>query len=147
MKLAVIIPFAIVAVTLVACGKDKFKTNPQIEIKSVNKKTVGRNETLTVKLKFTDKEGDIADGFFVYIPKRLNSRPLPPTIPDYDSVKLLVPHFPDETQGEYDLQLPWLFLHKSYTENDSIILRFVAVDRGNNKSDTVSSSRIVILKN
>lgn len=147
MKFPIIIAVALIAVTALACGKDKFKTQPQIEIKSINNNVLGRDQTLTIQLRFTDKEGDLADGKFVYIPKRLNKRPLQPTIPNYDSVKLVVPKFPDETDGEFVLSLPWINLHKSDTENDTITLRFVVVDRGNNKSDTIGTDQLVILKN
>lgn len=141
--------FAIVLLTIAAlsCGKDKFKTKPQIEIKSINNNVIARNQTLTIQLRFTDKEGDLADGKFVYIPKRLNTRPLLPTVPNYDSVKLVIPKFPDETDGEFAISLPWINLHKSETENDTIIMRFVVVDRAGNKSDTVSTDKLVILKN
>ena len=146
MKLSYIAVLLLV-IGMIACSKDKFKTNPQIEIKDINKKTIGRTDVLKVTLKFTDKEGDLSQGKFVYIPKRLNIRPLPPLIPDYDSVKITLPGFPDENNGEFVLQLPWLNLHKSDQENDSIFLRFVVVDRNDHKSDTINSDRIVILKN
>jgi len=141
------IAVVLLAVSVISCGKDKFKTQPQITIKDINSKVIGRDQTLTILLRFTDKEGDLSDGKFVYIPKRLNSRPLLPTIPDYDSVKLVIPKFPIETQGDFLLALPWINLHKSDTENDTIIMRFVVVDKGNNKSDTVGTDQLVILKN
>ena len=130
----------------IGCDKDKFQTNPQIEIKSYNTKEIGNGQTLQIRLKFTDKEGDIGGGRFVYIPKRLNVRPLPPQVPNYDSVRNNLPSFPDETDGEFLLTLPWLFLHKSDLENDTIVIRFVAVDRGGNKSDTITSDQLVIRK-
>jgi hypothetical protein len=145
MKFKLIIPLALLTV-LASCGKDKFKTQPQIEIKSYGDKSIGNGQSLTITLRFTDKEGDLANGKFVYIPKRLNKRPLLPGIPDYDSIKVVIPSFPDETDGEFDLSLPWINLHKTDTENDTIFMRFVVVDRGNNKSDTVSSDQLVILK-
>jgi hypothetical protein len=146
MKLFLILAI-LFAVAMMSCGKDKFKTQPQIEIKSINKTTIGRSDILRVRLRITDKEGDMATGKLVYIPIRLNQRPLPPLIPDYDSVRLVVPNFPNEMDGEFILELPWINLHKSDQENDSIFMRFVAVDRGSNKSDTVNSDRLVILKN
>ena len=147
MKITVIFALVLIIAVVASCGKDKFKTQPQIEIKSINKKTIGRQDILTIRLRFTDKEGDLANGKFVYIPKRLNIRPLPPTIPTYDSVRLPIPTFPNENDGEFDLELAWINLHKSDIENDTITMRFVVVDRGNNKSDTVSTDKLVILKN
>lgn len=145
MKFKLIIPLALLTV-LTSCGKDKFKTQPQIEIKSYGDKSIGNGQSLTIRLRFTDKEGDLANGKFVYIPKRLNKRPLLPGIPDYDSIKLVIPSFPNENDGQFILSLPWINLHKTDTENDTIFMRFVVVDRGNNKSDTVNSDKLVILK-
>jgi hypothetical protein len=147
MKFPLIFAVALLTIIALSCGKDKFKTQPQIEIKSINSNVIAKDQTLTIQLRFTDKEGDLADGQFVYIPKRLNTRPLQPTIPNYDSVKLVIPKFPDETDGEFVLSLAWLNLHKSDTENDTITMRFVVVDRANNKSDTVGTDKLVILKN
>jgi len=137
----------ILSLGLFSCGKDKFKTKPTIDITGYKTKTVGRNDALIINLRFTDKEGDLPNGTFVYIPQRLNARPLPPLIPDYDSVKLVVPTFPDNTDGTFQLNLPWINVHKSDIENDTIKMRFVLVDRASNKSDTVTSDPVVILKN
>ncbi len=137
----------ILSAGLFSCSKDKFKTNPSLEITGYKSKTVGRNDALIINLRFTDKQGDLTSGSFVYIPTRLNARPLPPLIPDYDSVKLVVPTFPDHSDGTFQLNLPWLNVHKSDIENDTIKMRFVLVDRAGNKSDTVTSDRLVILKN
>jgi hypothetical protein len=145
MKFSFLLPLAFLTI-FASCNKGKFTTRPQITIKSYSKKSIGNGQNLTINLQFTDKEGDIGNGEFVYIPKRLNKRPLLPTIPDYDSVRLVVPTFPDETQGEYILSLPWINLHKSDQENDTIFMRFVVVDRAFNKSDTVNSDQLVILK-
>ncbi len=132
---------------LVACGKDSFQTKPQIKVKSMNGNVVPVGGTLMVNLSFTDKEGDLGNGKLVYIPTRLNRRPLPPAIPAYDSVVNPLPEFPDKSIGEIQLSLQYSFLHKSDIENDTINLRFVAVDKAGHKSDTVTSDRIVILKN
>ena len=139
---------AAVIILLVACGKDKFETKPQIKVKSMNGNVLTLGSTLGINLEFTDKEGDISKGRFVYFPVRLNKRPLPSNITSYlDSIPYDLPEFPDKSQGEIQLSLSYNDLHKSPIENDTIKLRFVAVDRAGHKSDTVASDRIVILKN
>ena len=137
----------ILSMGLFACNKGKFKTNPSLEITGYKEKTVTRTGSLIINLRFTDKQGDLPNGAFVYIPIRLNARPLPPLIPNYDSVKLVVPTFPDNSDGTFQLNLPWINIHKSDIENDTIKMRFVVVDRAGNKSDTVNSDQLVILKN
>ena len=133
---------------LAACGKDKFETKPQIKVKSVNTTVLPLNGTLDINLSFTDKEGDISQGKLVYYPQRLNRRALPSNVDKYlDSISLGLPKFPDETLGEMQLSLRYNDLHKSPIENDTIRIRFVAVDRAGHRSDTVNTDRLVILKN
>jgi hypothetical protein len=129
---------------VIACKKDKFTTRPKIEVSSYNTKTVAPQQNLIIQLKFTDKEGDISEGKFVYIPVRTNKRPLPPDLV-LDSVDLNIPKFPNNNTGFYELRLPWSYLQRSPVENDTFYFRFVAIDRGGNKSDTVNSAQVVAL--
>lgn len=139
---------AAVIVLLAACGKDNFETKPQIKVKSLNGNVLHLGGTLAISLTFTDKEGDISKGRFVYFPVRLNKRPLPSNITPYiDSIPYALPEFPDKSQGEIQLTLQYNDLHKSPIENDTIRLRFVAIDRAGHKSDTIATDKIVILKN
>lgn len=133
-------------VAFVSCGKDKFQTKPQIKTKSVNGNVLPVGADLIMNLEFTDKEGDLGQGKLVFIPKRLNKRPLPPSIPPYDSIVNILPDFPKKNQGELEIRLQWNYLHKSDIENDTIYFRFVAVDRAGNKSDTLDSEKFVILR-
>lgn len=139
------IPFLFV-IFLVACDKDKFETKPQIEIDSYNTKELPAGADLIINLKFTDKEGDLGQGQFTYIPVRLNKRGLPPSVPNYTPVDLSIPEFSDHNKGEFELKLEWKNLHKSDRENDTINLKFVAVDREGNSSDTIQSDQLVILR-
>lgn len=133
-------------VLLLACNKDKFQTKPQIEIVNYNTKVVGKGQQLVIDLQFTDKEGDLSEGKFVYIHKRTNRRLLPVTLNYPDSVINTVPVFPDHSKGEFSLHLDYTNLQRSPVENDSIYFRFVVVDRAGNKSDTVNSDQIVVLR-
>ena len=141
-----IIAFLITACAIAACSKDKFKTVPQVSIDSYNTKVVGTDQTLNINVKFTDKEGDLSNGKFVYIQQRTNLRPPPPNTGYPDSVINTIPTFPDNTQGDFQVSLPWRFLHLSDLENDTLVFRFVVVDRAGNKSDTLNSDQIVILR-
>lgn len=138
------IPFLFVSL-LLACNKDKFETKPQIEIQSYNTKVVPYQGTLTINLKFTDKEGDLGNGEFTYEPISLNRRPLPPG-QEYGPVPLPIPEFTDHNKGEFEVNLRWVDLHKHPIENDTIRFKFSAVDRAGNKSDTIQSDQIVILR-
>ena len=57
---------AVILFVLAACGKDKFKTEPQIEIKSISPSTVFSGDIISMKGKYTDDEGDLDTVFIVY---------------------------------------------------------------------------------
>ena len=134
-----------IAACIVACGKDKFQTKPQIEIKSIYGQILPLNAVMQIQMSFTDKEGDIGGGKLVYSFQRLNKRPLPTGISYLDSIQVDVPKFPSKSLGEMQLNLKYSDLHKSSIENDTLKLRFVATDKAGHRSDTLITDRLVIL--
>jgi hypothetical protein len=145
MKKLVII--AVFFIALISCNKDRFQTKPQISIKSYNTKALERGKELIIKLDYTDKEGDLGGGRLVYIPKRLNRRPIPNGGTILDSASnFLAGDFPDTDKGELQLKLEYNALKTAAAENDTLIYRFVLVDKAGNKSDTISSDQFVILQ-
>ena len=65
MKLLPILIAAIVVIAI-ACNKDKFTSTPQVEIKSISPGEVVSGDVITVKGKYTDKEGDLDSVLVVY---------------------------------------------------------------------------------
>ena len=137
---------------LVACGKDKFETKPQLTLKSVNSREVPFNGNLVVTLEFTDKEGDVNDSLYV-IRERINKRG-PVVAPPSD---FKIPNFPNRDQGEFQInfdfqtQLAFGFTSiripgtdPSQFEPDSLILKFVARDKEGNLSDTLVVDKIIV---
>lgn len=51
----------IAALSLFACNKDKFKTEPQVEIKSLGPSEVRKGDVFTFRAVVNDKEGDLQD--------------------------------------------------------------------------------------
>ena len=136
---------------LVACGKDKFETKPQLTLKSVNNKEVPFNGNLVVNLEFTDKEGDVSDSIYV-IRERLNARqPIAPPPLEYT-----IPDFPSRDKGEFEININYLNLvngmssiripgtNPSEFETDTLRLKFVARDKGGNFSDTLIVNDIFV---
>jgi hypothetical protein len=60
-----IIIFCALATVIIACNKDKFKTEPQVEIKSLSPDQVYKGDIITLRAIVRDKEGDIKDSVFV----------------------------------------------------------------------------------
>ncbi len=137
---------------LVACNKDKFETKPTIEIKSTSGDVVPRNSDFRVTLTVTDKEGDVDDSLYV-IRERLNRRAAAPRT---RTLPYKIPTFPDKSKVEFEIILdnstaltlssPAITIpgQTGQFEPDTLSLKFVAVDKAKNKSDTVSRNVIVI---
>jgi hypothetical protein len=146
----------VISLTLVflvaACSKDKFETKPHLKITSVSNKQLAFNEPLSVTLEFTDKEGDVSDSFFI-VRQRLNqhdpvtANPLPYKIPD----------FPKTQKGEFEVNLGFqneLTLNldpiripgtnPAQNEPDTMVLKFVAKDKGGNYSDTATLDNLIV---
>lgn len=58
MKRRFVLPLVLIAVAA-SCGKDKFKTEPQVEPVSISPETVFHGNQIFYTGKFTDDEGDI----------------------------------------------------------------------------------------
>ncbi|MGQ0739906.1 MAG: hypothetical protein ACT4OJ_12680 [Bacteroidota bacterium] len=57
---------AVLAVAVLACNKDKFKTEPQVEVKSISPTSIVRSDVFTIKAEYTDDEGDLDSILLVY---------------------------------------------------------------------------------
>jgi hypothetical protein len=146
MKLKLIIAF-IAVVVIIACNKGNYQTRPTLKIKSLNGNIVPAGGTLTIRIEYTDKEGDLSQDTLLSIRRRLNRRPLPPGGVSVDTLHNIIPKFPEKVKGEFDVNFNWAnYLHQSDIENDTIMFKFVAKDRAGHTSDTVSTERIVILR-
>ena len=132
------------ATLLIACGKDKYETKPLLEIKDYSSKEIFLGTTLTIRINYFDKEGDLSQAPIIGILKRLNIFPLPPTQDKVDTVKTNLPEFPKNDNGEISFSLPYDFLKESTVENDTIMFRFAVTDKAGNTSDTVDTTPIVI---
>ena len=142
------IPLFLIAL-IVGCNKDNFQTKPTLKYKSSNTDIVPLSGNLQVILEFTDKEGDL-DSVFV-IRQRLNKKnPVPQKL-----LPFVLPEFGKETKGEILLNLsqsgslslqltPIPIPGQNKFEPDTLRLKFVAKDKGNNKSDTASKDFIVL---
>ena len=150
MKLLIV--FATLALLLAACGKDKFQTTPQLKIKSVSTKHLAFNESLSVLLEFTDKEGDVSDSFFI-VRQRLNLHN-PLTMPP---LPYPLPQYPKAQKGEIEVNLDFqtgviLALepiripgsNPEQNEPDTMILKFVAKDKGGHYSDTATVDNLIV---
>lgn len=135
---------ALITIFVISCGKDKFQTKPKLEFKKYDKE-VFEDGTLTVRINYFDKEGDLDGGYMYARLKRINKNPL--TGSDFDksdSLDAFLPTFPAKNNGEITFTETYGFLKESQSINDTIVLSFAVTDKGNNTSDTITTDPIVI---
>ena len=148
--LALIIVFG-----MIACGKDKFQTIPQLTLRAKSPEVVPVNGTLRLNIEYTDKEGDVSDTVFI-VRQRLNVRgPLLLQPSPYD-----IPEFPHTDKGEFEISLlyqrdlifsitPPLRIpgtNPAKYENDTLRLKIVAKDKAGNKSDTLVVDNVYVAR-
>jgi hypothetical protein len=146
------LPVFILLLAVLACGKDKFQTIPQLKFKSINTYNVPINENLRVTLEYTDKEGDVDDSLVV-VRQRLNRRgpvTLSPSI-------FNIPEFPNTNKGQFEMNFLYQFhlisgltpiripgSNPPMNEPDTLLMKFVAKDKAGNKSDTLVLNTIYV---
>ena len=148
--LAVIIVFGIIA-----CGKDKLETKPELEYLSRNTDIVQVSQPLRLNIEFRDKEGDVSDTLFI-VRQRLNKKgPLQLPASFY-----MIPDFPKTDKGEFEITLDYQFhLITGFTaipipgsgtpakkEVDTLRIKIVARDLGGNKSDTLVVDNVYVIR-
>jgi hypothetical protein len=139
---------------MIACGKDKFLTVPQLTLRSITPEVVPQGSNLRINIEYTDKEGDVSDSLFI-IRQRLNKkRPVTSPISPYD-----IPTFPTMDKGEFEITLDY-YTHLTFNltpisipgtspaknEIDTLRLKIVAKDKAGNKSDTLVVNDVYVIR-
>ena len=144
----------IIALTIIACGKDRFLTIPQLKLKSRSTDVVPLNGTLRLNVEYTDKEGDVSDSLII-VRQRLNKRgPLNLPASPYK-----IPDFPKTDKGEFEITLAYQFglvfglspiritgSMPIRNEIDTLRLKIVAKDKAGNKSDTLFVENVYVTR-
>ena len=144
----------VIALTIIACGKDRFQTVPQLKLKSRNTDVVPANGNLRLNVEYTDKEGDVSDSILI-VRQRLNTR---------GQVQLAaapykIPEFPKTDKGEFEITLTYQFglvfglppiritgSNPVRNEIDTMRLKIVARDKTGNKSDTLVVDNVYVTR-
>ncbi len=139
----------IVVVVIFACSKDNFQTRPMITIAGYNSTIINANQQLQINLKYTDKQGDIGGGAYFIYRIRLNQKPLSSAVDNIqaDTIISTIPAMPNESKGQLIVSLEHSYLLQSTTENDTMIFKIAVSDIAGNKSDTLTTDKIVAVKN
>ncbi len=134
-----------------ACTKDKFKTQPQVEIKSFGPDVIPNKGTFSLRAIVRDKEGDLQDTITFYR-KYFNGS----TLVRQDSfLKYNLDNFGFPKHDEIEVQLlfsygedrsPTYTLQNTESADRQLAIGIIIKDKAGNRSDYVESKKITLKK-
>lgn len=136
---------ASILLLILSCNKDTFQSRPQLTLKSVSTTTVPPQGDLQIIMRLTDKEGDFVDTVWV---QKITTRC--PGSNFRDSLLYRIPNdVPRDKNfdGEVVMSFTYAFeLQPRCVRPDTAVFSFWMKDAKGNKSDTVRTPPIIILR-
>ena len=138
------------ATVFAACSKDKFKTVPQVEIKSFGPEQVTKGQLIRLQARVTDKEGDLQDSVIFY---RKNFTLSGILLSQDSSIRTNLKDLGVPNKSDVELQLELIYgeSNQNYpTQNgNNTVDRKLAVgvyvkDKAGNRSQYVESDTIIL---
>ena len=139
------------AALLAACGKDKFQTVPQVEIKSLSPKNTVLGDVIVLTANVTDKEGDVQDSA-LFCRKKIS---LANFVVQTDTIRKSLKELGIPSAQEYQLNLSLKYGQKvneyEYQPNSDgvdrkLTLGVIVRDKAGNRSTYVESDTIILKK-
>ncbi|MEY3324438.1 MAG: hypothetical protein RLZ11_752 [Bacteroidota bacterium] len=143
--------FILITVLVVACSKDKFTSEPKVEIRSIQPATVLSGNVIRLLGSYTDEEGDIDSVYIVYKWFNGNTATLIDTLMRFPTGRLGIPaqlrqsdiavEFEYNTYNQTNmLTLPGV------TRDTSAALGLILIDKTRKRSNYVESNKIRLKK-
>jgi hypothetical protein len=130
---------------ILSCGKDTFQSKPQLTLKSVSSTTIPVGSDMQIRMRLTDKEGDFLDTIWV---SKVTTRC--PSSNFKDSILYQLPPETPKTKnfdGEILISFSYAVeLQPRCIRPDTAVFSFWMKDEAGNKSDTVRTAPIIILR-
>jgi hypothetical protein len=142
-----ILVFCVLAAALAACSKDKFKTQPQVEIKSFGPSEVYKGQIFTLTATVRDKEGDVQDSLLLV--RKLFTGTIPLSV-DTIPYSLANFGFPNKQQVDVTAEFSYGELRDGYIfvntqEKDrNLVMGLIIKDKAGHRSEYVESGTIVL---
>ncbi|MEY3436282.1 MAG: hypothetical protein RL335_738 [Bacteroidota bacterium] len=130
---------------IISCGKDTFQSKPQLTLKSVSSTTIPVGKDLQIRMRLTDKEGDFVDTIWV---SKVTTRCALSNFKD--SLLYRIPNDAPKTKnfdGEVYISFSYpVELQPRCIRPDTAVFSFWMKDAAGNRSDTVKTQPIIILR-
>jgi hypothetical protein len=142
--------FCVIATVFLGCTKDKFKTVPQVEIKSFGPDEVHKGDFITLRAIVRDKEGDLQDSVLL-VRKRFTGTVL---LPPVDTMRLSIKDFMSPEKSEIEISAVFSygeirdgFMFQNLENSDkNFSIGVIVTDNAGHRSDYVESNQIVLKK-
>jgi hypothetical protein len=143
-----ILIFCALATVIFACDKDKFKTEPQVEIKSLNPEEAHKGDLITLRAIVRDKEGDTKDSVFVV------RKVFTANVPKIDTLRFTLKEFGYPFKSEIELNAifsygeirdGYIFQNLESSDKDFSV-GIIVKDTAGHRSPYVESDKIVLKK-
>ena len=139
--------FSVIALALISCGKDKFKTDPQVEIKSLAPSEVNKGELFTFRAVVRDQEGDLQDSVLL-VRKRFTGA----TLLTVDTLRYDISSFafPDKTVIEISAVFSYGEFRDGYifanleNQDREFALGIIVRDKAGHRSEYQESDKILL---
>ena len=143
-----IIIFCALTTVIFACDKDKFKSEPQVEIKSFSPNEVRKGQLITLRAIVRDKEGDTKDSVF------LVRKVFTGALVKVDTLRYTLREFGSPFKSEIELnaifsygELRDGFIFQNLENSDKeFAVGIIVRDTSGHKSPYVESNKIVLKK-
>jgi hypothetical protein len=133
------------ACAIFSCGKETFQSKPQLRIKSISGNVVPVGSDLQIKMRLTDKEGDFTDTVWV---RKSTTRCNQSNFVD-SFLYRIPPETPRTNNFDGEVLVTFTYaieLQPRCNRNDTATFSFWMKDKKGNKSDTVKTAPIIILR-
>lgn len=140
-----IIVVAIASLVILSCSKSGSGGKPTFSLTSIEKTTIGPNDSLVAHFTFSNGSS-VQNGSFVSILDRLNQAPVSDSV--VDTLRNPIPDLEGASKGEfrYALAHSSIFQSTSLGQNDTIIMKFFVLSSSGVSSDTISTQKLIVLK-
>lgn len=133
------------------CKKSSFSTNPQISMGNISSTELRQGDLINFSINFTDKEGDIQDTIWVQKISKACTSPAnvkfisPYPIPEFTGTPNLAGKI--EISFVYNRNIPGISpIFGCTNKNDTSYFKFWLKDKAQNRSDTIQSPDIVLIR-
>ncbi|HVU54040.1 MAG TPA: hypothetical protein VHD83_03255 [Puia sp.] len=126
-----------------SCSKSGGGSKPKVSIQSISN-PIQPDQDLDVDLKFTNGS-NLSGGWLIVIRTRVNQIPPINTLGG-DTIVAQLPTYSGTDKGELEFTQPYQgYLHYDDHINDTLVFKFAVIDANGNKSDTISSPKVVAI--